>query len=238
MAYEESQYQIGGSVAPLTITGNSLLEDCDPAIFHMLGYFRFVLDYGFSTRWLSEAQAAGVNNISTTSCVGEYVSYDPTEYFQTTQYKFPLLAMYRAEENYTEVTRSYFAAQGTVKVLFALPPLEAAQYNKLNPILVRMARAILDRNEQGWDPNYLNGQLVYQTAGIMGSKVENCSLGKIKKMDNSNLYFPAFELTFTIDERRNEVAGAYSMLDGIDGYVNISDGNSELDFIEFSEDLT
>lgn len=233
---EEAEFKIGGSTVPLTLTGHTLLEDCDPVIFNCLDFFAFVLDQYFLTRLSAEFTSAGVKIDAVTnpitSVVAEKISYDPTPFLQENQYKLPLLAMYRTNEDYSEHTREYFKADSEIKILYALPPLNAAQYNRINPILVRMARAIMDRVEKGWDPNYNDGETVFATADLMQFVVKSTSFGSIQKV-NSNMFYPAFEMVMTVSDRRERIAGAYDDLAGIDTTLQVSENDTVIDFIEF-----
>jgi len=242
MALEEATFQVGGVIYPIALTSNSFLQDADPAIFYLLDFYEAVLNLYLGPRWDAIVVDTDLVPLDLLGKVVNYkLPYDPSPFLTQIQTKFPLLALYSFEETYGERTRHWYELNRTLKLLYALPPLNAAQMEKLSPALRSVTRIILDRTEVGFDPNYNAGQQVIRDAGIEEMSIVSCSFGSMPgSVAQTNVFFPAVELTLHVKERRDFVIGSYDPLDGLDGYVQYADqsGDPNIDLIEFATDLT
>lgn len=213
---ETAGFQCGATVYPLTAaTTNSLLADVDPALDLLLKFFAAVLSIHLGARWDAEMVKAGlpdlVGKISTLQ-----VPYDPLPFLGTTQIIPPLLALYPVTDTPQEHTRHWYRIDGSLKLLWVLPPLSAAQFLQLYPFLRAATKVIVDRVEQGFDPAYNGGQLDENSA-IMEISIDRASYGSVPQL-RTELHFPCVEINIAVQERRMPAPGQ-SVLRGVDTTV-------------------
>lgn len=159
--------------------------------------------------------------------VAEMVGYDPTPYLQASQYKFPLMALYRTEEDVEDHTVAWYKAEQKWTLLYVLPTLTAAQANRVIHILKGVRAVIVDRTIQGYDPTYQSGVEVWKDSGVMQIGVSTARYGTIPDLA-TNLQFPALELSIECIEREQKNPGLDDM-SGLDADVNVSNGNPDDD---------
>lgn len=243
MALEDGYFKVGGINSPLTAsTANSLLQDADPVIYYMLQYFAGVINLHMGARWNAEVAAAGRSDLNNLT-VGHKLPYDPIPYLQENQYKLPLLAAFRKNEVYAELTYSWYNITSTLNILWIMPPLSAGQMERLAPFRSHVARTLMDRTEQGLDTNYNSGQNVWAASGLSKIRAVNCSFGNIPT--DTNQFYPTILMEFELTERRmpaTEPGNNFENFTGWDGYVvAASDGyvsGTSGDFeVDVSEDL-
>ncbi len=157
MALEYGAFKQGNIRFPLATkvsTNRSNLEDADPVIFHLLEYFEAMIRTHMGERIVEAAAAAGLTNI--TDCVMGTMPYLPDNFLPLTQFKFPLLAVYRVrEEQSTEKTTSFSVMNiATIGVDYIFPPMEPAQMEIIWPLFSAVVKVLHNRSEQGFDPSY------------------------------------------------------------------------------------
>lgn len=193
----------------------------DPFLSTAIAFFKAMLDTHLGQYFAAMVTATDVANMTST-IVGEAIAYDPSPYLTLSQYKFPLLALYRVEEETTDHTVAWYKSASTYTMLYILPPLTAAQANRITSILKGVRSVIIDRTNQGYDPAYMGGAEVWGDAGIMSIGVTKARYGTIPDLA-ANIYFPALELTFACEERENESPGL-DTLAGVDVEIDVSNG--------------
>lgn len=228
------QFQFGSVQFPLELNATPIDEFGDPPLFTVLEYIKFCLQKYLGDRW--DAEFADfpelVGNI-----VAEDVNYDPTYYFQQAQYTLPLLALYRTKSEVFEKTAVWYATRSEWQLLYVFEPVKTEQIRKVSTFLQLIANVITDRIEQGYDPGYKNGELIFETAGI--SKIKVVDFSTYQQAQNTvetNLDFKVLVLNLEVEELEEKNPGLDN-LEGADGYVTISDSQTEVDFIEFQKDL-
>jgi hypothetical protein len=238
-----SVFQVGGVKFPLTSTsGNDLIVDADPLIFHWLQFCKSVITTHLGNRFAQAATAAnltGADGNLITSPVKQLVPYSPADYLQEVQFKFPLLSADRFNETYKEETRQWYEISFQMQMLYMLPPLTAAQMYKLNSFRSNVTKVLLDRLELGWDPSYNNGELIFKTAGIEEIKFVKSDYLGLENPANVKTFFPTVMMTFDVKERKNHIDGSFPDLTSINGSTEISDGNqaNNYDMIDWQVDL-
>jgi hypothetical protein len=155
--------QIGGAVYPLLITsGNTLLQDADPTMFHISDFFGKLLVNYFGTRFVAEVSTpsmglgAGQGAASPImSAVGTVFTHDPRRYLLAGQFThFPILAFYRTTTEYEWKRIGWETDKCGICCDYVLPPQTAGQIQVTSPIL-RAAEAIIRKlTAQSFDPSY------------------------------------------------------------------------------------
>lgn len=200
----------------------------DPILSTALDFYKAMLE-----KHLGAYFDAMVTDAQMTDYVGkivaEMIGYDPLPYLQASQYKFPLLAIYRTEEDVEDHTVNWYKTVQKWTLLYILPTLSAAQANKIVHILKGVRAVIVDRTIQGYDPDYQSGTEVWAACGVMEIGVSKARYGAIPDL-STNLHFPALELTIECVEREQKNPGL-DTLEGIDADIDVSNG-------EPSEDTT
>lgn len=197
------------------------LEALDPPVHAALAFYKAMLEKHLGAYFDAIVTSAGLADYAG-KIVAEAIGYDPAPYLTTAQYKFPLLAIYRTEEEPSEHTANWFKSASAWTVLYVLPPLTAAQAAQVVHILKGVRAVVLDRTEQGYDPDYLAGALVWEAAGVMKIGVSRVRYGTVPSFD-AKLYFPAVELTIAVEEREQKNPDLVE-LEGLDGEVATSNG--------------
>jgi len=202
-----------------TASSNSLLRDADPVVFYALDYFAGVLETHLSARLLTEASAVG---ITWSGAVAYKTPLDPTPYLSHEQFKFPLLCVYRKRVTLNDHTGGRRRAVHELECAYIFPPLSAGQAERLVPALHAAADIIDDRTDQGFDPNYLEGALVWgpSYANLEAISFKEGSFGAFPGLDGNA--FPAWYGTFTATEANEIVETGYGAFEAFAG-SNVSE---------------
>lgn len=227
MAEDYERFKLGAVEYPVIVSPLvGARERLDPPLNAALLFYVAMLQ-----KHLGPYFDALCTSISKTDLVGkvvaEYVGIDPLPYMTSAAYKFPLLAVYRVEEDINERTVNWYQAQGKWTCLYILPPLDAAQASQLVHILKAVRAIIVDRTEQGYDPSYLSGAEVWKVAGISSIGVTSVKYGGVPQLD-TNLRFPAIEISIAVDEREEKNPGLLT-LEGLDAVVSTANGDPDDD---------
>lgn len=210
MADERGTFQFGGVVFPLgTATGNSLLEDLDPALYYTLDFFAGVLQIHLGDRWAEASDDAELSDISS-AIVQSKVPYDPEPYLTEAQFKFPLLAVYRDAAQFNDQTSQY--GQGVARwfATFTLPPLSVGQSEQLLPFLHGVTSVLRDRIQEGSDPDYESGLQVFTVSGLGQISVKAATFGRYQGAEG--LAFPSVQIELEVIEQQSTPDGAFDDL--------------------------
>lgn len=229
--------KLGGVQTPLTAsTANSLLRDADPTIFYALDFLGAMLVTHLGARFAAEIKRAKADKTFPSGIVAYKVGYDPAPYLSQEQVKFPLLAIYRAEEEYAEHTIVWRRDNSKVNISYILPPLTPGQAEHLHPILRGVSEVIGLRIEQGMDPTYT------PPGGVAGDDVWHASGLDMIRLDSArvagytaggDLYFPCWIGSATIRERSDFVASDYNNFAGADVHIDLVDGPTGTTITDF-----
>lgn len=216
------QFKLGGVEYPVAASPFvGALTALDPILAAAIAFYKAMLVTHLGDYFAAMVTDAGATNLSS-NIVAETVSYDPSPYLQESQYKFPLLAMYRTEEDVEDHTVNWYKTACSYTFVYVLPPLDAARANKILPILKGIRSVIVDRTIQGYDPSYLSGVEVWAAPGVMSIGVTKARYGTMPDV-KGELLFPALELTIACEEREKNNPGL-DTLSGLDGTVDVSNG--------------
>ncbi len=238
MAVDYSSFQVGGTLEPLQIISpRPLLQDADPSLFFCLDFWSWVIYTYPGPRLVQEASTANMTNI--TSAVAQRYPYQPQSYFLENQFKFPLLAVYRTRTTTRRHTAGWESDRGFIEIIYALPPLDAGQAERILPILNTVYDSLRKKTTQGFDPAYAppGGVAGQSPWGAAFANIESIGFGSEYGEAQSNTYgflegtgnifFPCLKMNAYIVERdmytpaANKFAGGDVEIDllGSDGSV-------------------
>lgn len=239
------QFQMGNSIYPLedTLT-NSLLDDADPGLSAALKFIRACLKLHIEDRFLAEAIGASYkqgDKANFNDFVPSSLHYDPTPYFTQSQYKFPLLAMYwtKTKEVNTRFSQAYFTKTREFNLLYIIPPFDVSQAFKLDPVFNAVENVIINRLKLRYEPNYADGYLVLDDAGIQDINIMSATRGDyiIRKAGSTqDVVYPSVLFEVEMVERQNYVE--QPTLAGINITQSVADNDGEQIIIESAYDQT
>jgi len=242
---ENAGFIHGGASYPLEgEQTNTLLQDSDPSLFYALEFFSAMLETHLGARLVAEASAVGVA-APISSAVAYAVPFEPAPYLLSAQFGFPLLAVYRKTEKMTFATYNWRHSVTDFGVEYILPPLSAAQAERIVPILASVGRVLDNRTEQGWDPTYA------PPGGASGDKVWSAAFAGLEEIGfveasygrypgAGDMHFPAWTATLRVSERVSTKLDDFAALVGVDAAVDLAaDGAATTtDFATFASDVT
>lgn len=243
---QNSHFSFDNNVYPPELaTGRTILVDTDIVNQKMLEYFTGILQANLGAYWAQQASACGMTNSNLQNLndgyiVGNAICYPPPATLKQTDYKFPLLSVYREDENYLQMTTTKILVDSNFVITWTLPPLaNPNQANHLYPFLALVSKTILFYTFEGSDPKYNNGELVWQEAGFAFALVEGAKYGSFLGQDGKTIY-PSVQIRMKIFEKNQFVPEDYETLNGFDGYIDHVDGyninDPIVDFITFKTD--
>ncbi len=235
---DDASFKSGGSSFPLDdSTANSLLRDADPAIFYGLEFFKSILETHLSDRWLAELTASSSEQI--TSIVGDTLPLNPEAYLSEEHITFPLLALYRKSSTFRFLGHRKLSTD-ELDCVYVLPPLHAAEAEKLLPILRAVTAVIDNRTELGWDPGYTPssptgtaGEQVWAAARAGLARVEVMSAQYGGYAPSPDVFFPAVIIPMRMEERSDPDLTELATFDGLDAAIDLpKDDNTSLEVLD------
>lgn len=243
---ENQYFRVAEVLSPITSSlTDSALQDADPVLYRLLQYFAGVTAIHIGPRFDAEVTAMGRPDLVGQS-VAQVVGYDPLPIATEDQYKFPLLAAYRIEEDYEWKSVTWYHITSKIQVLYILPPLTSDQGKRLYPLTTHFARTLVDRTLEGFEQNFNAGEQVWHEAGLEEIGMSHSSYGKfpgLKGPNKSNIWFPGVSCEIECIERRMPVPENFQDFTGFDGYISLPpdppmDGyNSYIDFLDIKKDF-
>lgn len=246
MSYEEyGPFKVGGVQFPLRLaasTGKTLLADGDPGIAALLAYLPSVLEIHLGARWVEavteaklSAKVGGVDALLS-KIVGSAFPFDVGPYLTVIQSAFPILAIFPLSEVMSEHTRTRHKTDGEIAVQWIMPPLQPDQALKLITFRRLVSRVLLNRTEQGWDPEHESGAEVFGAAGIMSIAFRGATYGFIPAttrgaVGSPNTFYPFVEFSVSLTERREDVFAEVGV-EGFDAGVSVKDEAGDVPLIE------
>jgi IPT/TIG domain len=230
-------FEVGGTLQPLpTSSGNSLLRDADPPVFYALDYFSYLITTYAGPRLMNAVQMAGLGSVIQSPVAQQYPIL-PQPFFQSNQFRFPLLCVARTGASTRRHTAGWESDRWTFDVLYVLPPLTEGQSELMLPVRKAVYDALRHKATQGFDPGYTppGGTIGQQPWALCG--VESIGFGhelnEAKSVEygalegTGNIYFPSIRMLGYFVERdmyvpaANKFAGADMEIDllGPDGSV-------------------
>src|SRR6185312_15047816 len=121
------------------------------------------------------ANVRSFDNAPITTAVANAYPYDPRPEFLENQHAFPLLYVARTEGQTELFTVGREHDICGVTVAYVLPPLDAAQCERMIPLLKAVYDAIRKKVSDAWDPGYT------PPGGTLGMKFTDPSLSNIEE---------------------------------------------------------
>ncbi len=222
---EDGYFTVGGIASPLAAsTTRSLLQDADPVLYNILDFYEGVINLHMKARWNAEVALAGRADL-TDLCVADKVPFDPTPYMQETQYKLPLLAVFRENEKYEWKTSGWYHITSKLNILWIMPPLSAGQAERMNAFRAHVTRTILDRTLMGFDSNYNDGYQPWRESGLEKISILKTDFGSFPD-PHTDLFLPTVWIEAELVERRMPDANPsqnFPGLTGVDDSVDLVD---------------
>lgn len=226
MADNYSLFKHGGVAFPLaTAVTNGLLKDADPALYYALDFYTTIIRTHLTTRLAAEATACGYTSI--TNAVAMAVPYHPLPFMAEEQLKFPLLAVYRKSDTFNDRTMTWRLSTGEWGLDYILPPMTAAQAERLLPALNAVRVIVENRTDLGFDPSWTSSARVWNSSYANFEKIDLQSSAIQLWQLGDGLPFHALACTLAIRERQMPVSGAFETLTRVDGDVALSDSAAD-----------
>lgn len=202
--YEPQHFTFGGVHYPLAAqsSGASLLSTCDPSLYHLLAFTKYVLETYIGAALTGAAATAAA---PITATVAQAIAVDPSLITTAAALKFPLLAAWRGDETAKWRTENWFHRETRVQLAYILPTLTAAQMIKLAPILAGVSAVIADRIAHGSDPGYSSGASLFSLTTFEAMGLTSGQYGAFQWEGSDggagDLVFPAWTGTILLTER-------------------------------------
>lgn len=222
----------GGVEYPLTSsTTNSLLRDADPALYFAIELFESVLDTYIKPRLLAQA---ALEDLNFPSAVEKSIHFEPTPFLLSDQLIFPLLCLYRSEEQWTGLTVAHDKDTSVWSWAYVLPPMTPRQIEQLHPILRSVAVTIATFAQQSFDPAFETGQTLRELSGIQQMTAGPVQYGDFEAIEGANKWWRAVTGKLLVQERSEIVPGAFEVFAGVDAAIDLTaiDGTQIPAFIE------
>lgn len=235
MADDFTKFKHGGTLFPLaSAITNGLLKDADPGLYYALDFFTTVIRTHLSTRLVAEA--ADIGHTGITSAVMMAVPYSPEPFLTEEQLRFPLLAVYRKSDTFNDRTLAWRLSTGEWGLDYVLPPLTAAQAERLLPALNAVRVILENRTDLGFDASWNASAKVWQGSYANFEKIDMASSAVQVWQIGDSLPFHALACTFTVRERQMPAAGAFETLTRVDGDVALSDSTASENIAQVQTD--
>jgi hypothetical protein len=176
-------FQVGAAAEPITNSlANKLLLDADPALYHALSFFTYLINTYPGPRLVALAPGAGLldnTGAAISAAVMQAYPWAPQPQQMGNQFKYPLLCVYRRTGMTGRFTASWEHDRGLFDLLYILPTLTPAQMLLVAPILRQVEATIRKKTTQGYDPGYTppGGSLGGQVWGVAAAGVERVGFG-------------------------------------------------------------
>lgn len=233
MPYGFRKFKHGGVQYPLTeVTTNTALKDCDPALHFALDFFQTVIEEYVGDRLLAQAAIEG---LAFPSAVAKAIHYEPSPFLQAHEMSFPLLAIYRTEEQWAPHTATFDKSVSVWSWAYVFPPLTPRQIEQLDPLLKNIAVVVSTFANQSFDPSWEGGKTVRDLSGIM--KME---AGPVRYMDFEPIdggqkdWWRAVTGKLVVTERADIVFEDLDVFEGVGAKVHLDDpdGGKVENFVE------
>lgn len=238
-----SYFKVGNVLSPLTgSTTSPSLNDLDPPLTAILGFFEAILQRHLGPRWDAEVRRLNREDWAT-SFIAQSIPYDPMPVSTESELRFPLLAIYPTESEYEQKTSTWYVIHRAMDVLVMLPPLSSEQNERLLPFLAHAERTLVDRSNDGFDTLYGDGRSVYAACGVSSVTLKGSTYGKVPgRGAPSDIFFPTLQVRMVVSEHRETATQNFEPFAGVlSGSIDIASGSADsgsvsspfTDFISF-----
>ena len=218
-------YLFGWNSTTFPLTPTATLTD--PVTSTILRYFQNIIKINLGQAFAVDAAACGflnaqMNFVVDGNMVPQALAYPPDSTLATTNYKFPLLSVYRLTREFQQFTNMKLMIKSDYLVNFILPPLSNTQFNSLYKYLAYVSDVLIDRSWRGFDINYNGGEQVWKTAKIAYALLTKEEDGSFTGIEGKE--FPAIRLHLSIMEEDQFIEANYPAMENIFVQTNVYDG--------------
>ncbi len=232
MGLERGSFRFGVAEFPLVeSTDNALLQDADPALFWVLALLKSTFETYLSKRLMAQGLLHGYQ---IQCAVVNTAAVDPAPFLLADQFKFPLLCLYRKKDVWDDTVISYDKSVSTWEFAYILPPLTPNQVRELQPILRAVSITIRRVLHMGWDPGFLDGEFIWQKAGINKARLVDATYGGYARIDKLEEFYRALTGTIQVTEIERSIPEQFDTIAGADVGLDYRapDGTEIADFID------
>lgn len=213
-------FKFGGIEYPLAgvVSTSSLLDFCDPAVKAAGAFFSSVIGTYLGTAMTLVAANCGADIVSN---VQQFLPYDPALVAKYVQGDYPQLAVWRKTAAHNDRTLSWEHEVSKWGIAYILPPLDAGQLERIQPVLHSVCQIVQHSIRARSDAAYLADADVWASVGIekfalLSSEFAGFAIGG----DAGGLYFPAWQGELEVSEKFNPTAGGTNPYTGDDAMVS------------------
>jgi hypothetical protein len=221
-----SHFGYNTTVFPLT--AGATLATADTPTNTILRYYSNIIQANLGAAFAADAAQcnflhASLNYIVDGSMVAQAVSFPVSSTLKITDYKFPLLSVYRTKRDFVQHSSLKVMIESQYDVCFILPPLTTRQFNFLYKYLELVSDVLVTRTWQGFDPLYNSGEQVWKSANIAYAEMHNDQYGSFLGADGST-EFPSIKLNIKMMEETQNVLSDFNSLNKVSIEVDLYDG--------------
>jgi hypothetical protein len=188
-----------------------LLRDADPARFYAIDFLVWTLCFNFSQRLALAGKSVARPIPQAVMAVG---LVDPIPFMteSSTEFYYPLLAVYRKSGRPGQVTSSYPFEEDRWEIRYVLPSLGFEAASRITPIFEAFRGAIVDMVWKGYHPQYAPpggnlGDLVFKKAGMMEVETGDTSYEYVET-EGGGIVHPMLRMEWDVKTRKMDVRTA------------------------------
>lgn len=217
---ELANFKYGHTEFPVS-SSRELLVACDPAVAKMLDFFAFMIETYVGQAIVSAAatvtSSADIRAAPLERAVMSTIPIDPMSIAKPTQFKFPLLAVWRKTARFDQRTMNWWQDTATIGVAYVLPPLSAGQATRVQPALTAVSRILHTAIVRGFDPSYNDSERVFQTIETARTKLTGGTFERFEFGDTTD--FHAFIGDIELHEQTMPLTTGLATLEGVDAVI-------------------
>lgn len=209
-------FKYGQALYPLDpVDDQTLLRLCDPALFKLADYLRFVI-----TKYADAAVQAVVQLPPQTSIkhvIEQVVPVDPDTIAKVDQFQFPLLCIWPKSAKYGERTLNWTLDTRTLGLAYVMPPLTGHQAVRWAPLLTAVSHICNAAMKAGHDVDYNDDERVLVSNRITSARLVSAEFGHFDFAGKGQPpFFPAWVAELEVAEKVEPYSAGLSDFDGAD----------------------
>ncbi len=190
-----------------------VLQLADPVVYAIATFFTEILNTNLSPRFQDECRAVGLTHANFDNWIDGYAVAQTIVFplnsclLQSTNFRFPLLAIQPIKEEYHQWTLTNLSTCREFEIAWILPPLSPAQMNRIYPFFKVASNALLAYGTQGYDPKVNpDGPSFWQTAGLSFGRMYGATYIDYDGFDinKKEVFFPSIQLSLDFVERNQQ----------------------------------
>lgn len=226
--------QYGDVVLPPTPDDpvDGLVESCDPVLAGLTTALSEHLNRVLNPAWSSAAL-----QLSST-VVAQTHHREPGKDLAHLTWRWPVLAMWRESEKWTQRTLAYDSCEGVIRAAYILPPLTVEAFERLAHIRHAVVATIRAFLENHGDPSYNAGVDVLADLGIEWIWLTDAEYGSYQTDTGTALEHPAVRIKFDLRERQMPYVNGLPAMTSVRSDIESADESTSSDVVETDYDPT